>query len=266
VNAAPDNDGTRILSAAPAAFDARIIYGSDANQFAELRLPSSRQRSPLLLFIHGGYWRARYNLVHAGHLCAAFARAGVASLNLEYRRVGNAGGGWPGTFDDVAAAARYVSQNAASLLSRFGINASRFAVAGHSAGGALALWLAARDSTVKGAASLAGVNDLHRAWELHLSHDAVVELLGGTPQQVAEHYAEADPMQLAVKTRQLIIHGSDDAVVPADLSSGYVAAKSKAGEQVELISLSGAGHFDLVDPASAAWTRVQQALLSLIAA
>lgn len=215
------------------------------------------------MFVHGGYWRARYNLTHAGHLCAALARRGVATLNIEFRRVGDKGGGWPGTFDDIAAAARYVQQNARLLASQYQIDARNFAVGGHSAGGALALWLAARDSSIKSVASLAGVNDLQRAWELHLSNDAVVELLAGTPHQVAEHYAEADPMRLHIKARQVLIHGADDNIVPPDFSSGYAQAKSQRGEHAELIELHGAGHFDVIDPESPHWPKVQSSLLSL---
>src|SRR5947209_7521731 len=173
--ASADNDGARILSHAPPKADARIAYGSDPNQFGDLRLPSNKQSAPLLMFIHGGYWRARYDLTHAGHLCAALASAGVATWNLEYRRVGNAGGGWPGTFEDIAAAREYAKQNAKELASKFGVDASQFVVAGHSAGGALALWLAARDPSIKAVASLAGVNDRRREYELYLRHDADLE-------------------------------------------------------------------------------------------
>jgi acetyl esterase/lipase len=215
------------------------------------------------MFIHGGYWRARYDLTHAGHVCAALARAGIATLNLEYRRIGNPGGGWPGTFEDIAAARQYVVRSAKELATKFKIEVSKFAVAGHSAGGSLALWLAARDSSITRAASLAGVNDLQRAWELHLSNNAVVELLGGAPGQVAEHFAEADPMQLPVKARQALIHGSEDAIVPPDFSRQYAEAKAHQGEQVRLIEIRGAGHFDLIDPQSSHWPKVEQSLISL---
>lgn len=258
-----DNDGTRILSAAPPPPDARIAYGSAPQQFGELRIPKGKQAVPLLMFIHGGYWRARYDLTHAGHLCAAIAAAGIATWNIEYRRVGNPGGGWPGSFEDIAAAHDYALRNAKDFASRFHLDTSRFAVAGHSAGGALALWLAARDRGIRGVASLAGVVDLHRAWELHLSNDAVVELLGGTPQQVAEHYAEADPVRLTVRARQLLIHGSEDSVVPPDFSSRYRDEKFKRNEQVVLNLLPGAGHFDVVDPQSRYWPGVQAGLLRL---
>src|SRR5579863_7139096 len=102
-----------ILTSPPPAADARLAYGTDPNQFLDLRLPRNRSgKLPLVINIHGGFWRAKYNLDHAGHLCAALAAAGVATANLEYRRVGNAGGGWPGTFADIRAGYQFLTQNA----------------------------------------------------------------------------------------------------------------------------------------------------------
>src|SRR5664279_1560837 len=97
-----------ILDRVPPPPDKRVAYGADPNQFFEVRLPRSGQPSSGLLNIHGGFWRAKYDLKHAGHLCEAFRRNGIATFNLEYRRVGNAGGGWPGTFEDVRAAYRFI--------------------------------------------------------------------------------------------------------------------------------------------------------------
>src|SRR5215471_5507403 len=105
-----------ILSLAPPKADAQIAYGSDPNQFFDLRLPPAKERTgspnPVLINIHGGYWRAKYNLDHAGHLCAALTTKGLATANLEYRRVGNEGGAWPGTFADIRAAYQFLTQNA----------------------------------------------------------------------------------------------------------------------------------------------------------
>ena len=144
--------------------------------------------------IHGGYWRAKYDLQHAGHLCAALTAKGLATWNVEYRRVGNPGGGWPGTFEDLRSAYRYVSQ----LAQRYNLDLSKMVVSGHSAGGQLALCLAGHETTIKRVVSLAGVVDLQQAWELHLSDNAVVDFLGGEPSRVPEHYREADPMQLKI--------------------------------------------------------------------
>src|ERR1700722_12538065 len=183
-----------ILSLVPPKADARVVYGRDGNQFVDLRMPKTKGPHPLAICVHGGFWRAKYDLGYFGHLCAALTAAGVATFNVEYRRVGNAGGGWPGTFDDIRAAYRFVQQQAG----RFRVDLTRLVVMGHSVGGQLALCLAAHEESVRGVISLAGVLDLKKAYALHLSHDAVMEFLGGKPEAVPEHYREADPMELAL--------------------------------------------------------------------
>ncbi len=244
--------GDDILSLAAPRADARVAYGSDENQFVDLRLPKGGGPHALAVVIHGGYWRARYDLAYMGHLCASLAIDGVATANLEYRRVGNLGGGWPGTFADVRAAYQFLMQNAR----KYEFDVKRVIVMGHSAGGQLALCLAAHEAGVKAAISLAGVVDLQRAYELHLSNDAVVEFLGGTPEEVADHYREADPMRLAIGARQWLVHGAADDVVPPALSADYVRAKVKNREDARLVGIAGAGHFEVVDPQSGAWKDV----------
>src|SRR5438128_9955160 len=157
-----------ILSRKQPAYDLRLKYGTDENQFGDLRLPRSEGARPLLVNIHGGYWRAKYDLQHASHLCAALTASGIATFNLEYRRVGNKGGGWPGTFEDVTNGVRFIHQHARD----HGIDTRRTVVMGHSAGGQLALCLAHRVPTLRGVVSLAGVIDLQKAYDLHLSNDA----------------------------------------------------------------------------------------------
>lgn len=263
-----------ILSLAPPAADARIAYGSDPNQFLDLRLPGDGVRAeerkfessyPLVINIHGGYWRSKYNLDHAGHLCAALANKGVATANLEYRRVGNQGGNWPNTFADIRNAYQFLRQNA----DRHSLDVDRFLIMGHSAGGQLALCLAGHEQSVTRVVSLAGVVDLQRAYQLHLSNDAVVEFLRGTPDQVPDHYREADPMQLSIsQARQWLIHGSADDVVPPEFSRDYVTAKQKhtgkEREDARLIEIPAADHFDLIDPRTAAWKQVERIVLNLL--
>lgn len=135
---------------------------------------------------------------------------------------------------------------------------------GHSAGGQLAMCLAAHEPSVQHVLSLAGVVDLHQAWELHLSNDAVVEFLGGNPSDVREHYREADPMRLAVKARQWLIHGVEDDIVPSSFSKNYAEEKKRRGENVHYLEIAGAGHFDLIDPRSAAWPEVEDTVLQLL--
>ena len=252
--------GDDILSLAPPKADARVAYGRDENQFVDLRLPKKKGPHALGIVIHGGYWRARYDLEYAGHLCAALTAKGIATANLEYRRVGNAGGGWPGTFADIRAGYQFLTQNAR----KYQFDTRRIVAIGHSAGGQLGLCLAAHETGVKAAISLAGVVDLQRAYALHLSNDAVVEFLGGTPAEVADHYREADPMKLAIRARQWLMHGAADDVVPPAFSKDYVSAKQKMKEDARLVEISGAGHFEVVDPRSGAWRDVERVVMEAV--
>jgi acetyl esterase/lipase len=251
-----------ILTLTPPPADARVAYGADPNQFGDLRLPKGKTPFPLVINIHGGFWRAKYDLAHAGHLCAALTAIGLATWNIEYRRVGNPGGGWPGTFEDVRNAYRFLPQ----LAKRYSIDINKVVVMGHSVGGQLALCLAAHETSLKKVIPLAGVVDLQQAWNLHLSHDAVVEFLGGKPSDVPEHYREADPMQLSIghATTQWLIHGAADDVVPSYFSRNYAQQKQARGEDVHYTEVSTAGHYDLIDPHSQAWPKVQNTVLHLL--
>jgi acetyl esterase/lipase len=256
-----------ILNTTPPEADWRRAYGPDANQFVDIRVPYGNPPHPVVFFIHGGYWRAKYSLTYAGHLCEALKKAGIATWNVEYRRVGDPGGGWPGSFEDVRSAYRLLLQNLAPPKSRLPRpDLKKVCVAGHSAGGQLALCLAAHEKSVTSAVSLAGVLDLHRGWELHLSNDAVVAFLGGSPSQVPDHYREASPAEQGVHATQKLIHGTADDSVPYEISKSYAERKKKSGEQVELITLPDIGHFEIVDPGSAVWPKVQDILLSLLRA
>ena len=268
-------DDTSILELPPPAADARIAYGADGHQFGDLRLPKGAGPHPVAVNIHGGFWRARYDLAHAGHLCAALTKAGMATWNLEYRRVGDAGGGWPGSFEDVTQGFLFLEE----LARRFPLDLKRAVILGHSAGGQLALILAGHQQQgpqpagagilpgkgVRGAVSLAGVVDLRRAWELKLSNDAVGEFLGGSPDNLGEHYREASPIEVPMpKLRQRLLHGVADTIVPIELSRRYAARKLAAKEDVKLTELASAGHFDLIDPRSAAWKAVERTVKELL--
>lgn len=247
--------------------DRRVAYGTDPNQFLDLRWPPipPPEAVSLVINIHGGFWRARYDLTHAGHLCAALTNQGLATANLEYRRVGNQGGGWPGTFADIRKAYEFLVQHA----QEYKIDAGRVVIAGHSAGGQLALCLAARETQIRGVISLAGVVDLQRAHELHLSRDAVVEFLGGPPSEVPKAYDKADPMRFSVgSVPQILLHGSIDEEVPPDFSRAYVASKQKRTgaekENVRLVEITGAGHYDLIDPRTPACNEVVEIVARLV--
>jgi acetyl esterase/lipase len=250
-----------ILTLPPPAADARLTYGTDPNQFGDLRLPKSKSPFPVVMNIHGGYWRAKYDLAHAGHLCAALTARNLATWNVEYRRVGNPGGGWPATFEDIRTAYRFLPQ----IAQRYSLDPAKTLVLGHSAGGQLALCLAGHEPSLKNVVSLAGIVDLQQAWELHLSNNAVVEFLGGTPKDVPEHYREADPMQIKIpQATQWLIHGAADDVVPPPFSRNYTETKKKRGEDVHYLEISTAGHFELIDPHSTAWPKVESTVLHLL--
>jgi acetyl esterase/lipase len=251
--------------------DARIAYGDDPYQFGELRLPTGDGPHPVVVYVHGGYWRARYDLTHAGHACAALTARGLATWNLEYRRLGNVGGGWPGTFLDVAAGADFVRE----LATRYPLDLARVVVVGHSAGGQLACWLAARPrlpttsllytpnpQAVRAAVALAGVLDLARAWELRLSANVTEELLGGAPREVPERYASSSPLALLpLGVPQTLLHGTADDSVPYELSQRYAAEAKRLGDDVTLLTLPGTGHFEVIAPTSAEWPTVARAVL-----
>lgn len=114
------------------------------------------------------------------------------------------------------------------------------------------------------AVSLAGVVNLRRAWELHLSHDAAAEFLGGPPDRVPEHYHEASPAELDIHCKQLVIHGGQDDTVPVEMSRDYAKQKKAKGENIKFLELSNSGHYELIDPKSAVWPRIMDAIGQLV--
>jgi acetyl esterase/lipase len=251
-----------ILEIPPAAPGERLAFGDGEFQFGELRVPAGRGPHPVAIVIHGGYWRARYDLKHIGHLCEALGRDGFATWSLEYRRLGNPGGGWPGTFDDVKAGASHLVRIAKAKA----LDLNRTIALGHSAGGHLVLWLAKQKVvSLRGVVALAAVSDLRKAWELKLSNSVVEELLGGSPAKVPERYKSASPMEmLPLGTRQEIIHGDQDDIVPVTMSRAYGDAAVMAGDHATMLEVLGAGHFDLIDPRSEAWHAVKGRALALV--
>ncbi|MEO8127843.1 MAG: alpha/beta hydrolase [Bryobacteraceae bacterium] len=255
--------GRDILDLPAPAADARFAYGKDPNQFGELRLPKSAGPFPVLVSIHGGFWRASYGLDHMGHACAALAQSGIASWNFEYRRVGQPGGGYPGTQDDGLAALQYL----ATLAASHPLDLKRVAVFGFSAGGHLALWLASRPRPIalQGAVSLAGVADLRRAWEMRLGSGAVDDYIGGPPAQYPDRYRAASPIELLPgggKTR--LVHGTKDTTVPIEISERFAKGASAAGLDAKLLTLPGADHFPGMDPRDPEWKITEGAILEIL--
>src|SRR5579859_6305468 len=261
----------------------RLAYGPEHLQFGELYVPRGDGPHPVIPLIHGGYWRARYDMTLMHGLAQDLARRGYAAWNIEYRRVGDRGGAWPGTFLDVARAVDYIRV----LAPQYQLDAQRVVPVGHSAGGHLAFWLAARPhipahsplagSSVAeregeqatplplvGTVSLAGVLDLETAWRLHLSNDAVVELMGKKWTDAPDRYADASPAALLpLGVPQLLIHGTRDSNVPIEISRAYAVKAKALGDPVTYLELEGIDHFDVIDPHSTAWERTIEALMSI---
>jgi acetyl esterase/lipase len=240
----------------PRAADARLAYGTEPKQFGDLRLPAGDGPFPLAVFVHGGAWEAQYNLISAGHLCVELGGAGIATWNVEYRACGDVGGPWPGTGDDVARAVEFTGE----LIDRYPLDGERVVLAGHSAGGQLVLWAAKRARLP--VVALAAVSDLRESAERVGRDGAVARFLGGMPDDVPDRYAEASPRELLpVGVRQILVHGDADSGVPYAQSVSYV--KAAAGE-AELVTLEGAGHFELIDPQARDFPATLRAIRSLL--
>ncbi|MDX5422256.1 MAG: alpha/beta hydrolase [Hymenobacteraceae bacterium] len=265
------------LAALPlAAADHKISYGPDSLQFGELRLPQhGKSKYPVVVLVHGGCWLSQYNLQYMSHLGQALTQAGYATWNIEFRRVGDEGGAYPGTFLDVAKAADHVQE----LAKTYPLDLKRVIVMGHSAGGHLALWLASRHKLpkssplytpgplkIRGVVSLAGITDL-RAYSQNEGscNSAVSKLMGGMPAAHPDLYAAASPIeQLPLRVPTRLVQGALDPIVPVEQAQRFTEQAREKGDQAQLILLEQAGHFDLVAPQSAAWPAILRAVDSLL--
>jgi acetyl esterase/lipase len=237
-----------------------IAYGDDPSQIGELFLPESDGPTPVVVVLHGGFWRDRYDRHLMDEVCADLTARGLAAWNLEYRRLGS-GGGWPATFEDVATGIDHLGELDAPL------DLERVSAVGHSAGGHLALWAAGRHRLpagqpgaaprvpVRRTVSQAGVSDVAEASRLGLSDGAADQLLGAPAREVPELVALASPWELLpLGVPQLLIHGGEDDTVPARMSRDYASRAWALGDdRVALVVLPEQGHYEHVDPAQQAW-------------
>ena len=252
--------------------DHRVSYGPDPAQFGDLYFPQRPGPHPVVILLHGGCWQALHHLTMVGKLAAALRQAGLAVWNLEYRRLGN-GGGWPTTFQDVAMGADFLRV----LASQFALDLSRLVAVGHSAGGHLALWLAARhrltDTSplhvaggvrLHGVVSLAGIADLVAGVHWNICRGACHRLIGGLPDAVPQRYQDASPhalLPLGIPQWHLV--GAEDDLVPAAYVRQYVELATQHDE-VRFDLLPNAGHFEVIFPFTAAWPAVRHAVLTLV--
>jgi acetyl esterase/lipase len=249
----------------------QVAYGADPAQIGDLTVPLTGESRPVLVLIHGGYWKPGLDRTTMAPLGESLGHLGYAVWNIDYRTVGTDGGGWPGTFADVGLAIDHL----ATLPADKHLDLAHVITVGHSAGGHLALWAAARGRLdeppldarplvrIKGALSFAGVPDLVMAATApggglggDLRH-AVLDLLDGAPDAVPDRYAQASPRALLpLGVPQLLVHGSRDDRVPVEQAQVYSEAAAAAGDAVRLVEVPTGDHGDITRADRVAWPDV----------
>ena len=258
--------------------DERIVYGTEASHYGELRIPAGAGPHPLVILIHGGCFKAEYGTAqYLGAMADALKADGIATWNVEYRRLGEPGSGWPGTYLDIGRSVDHVR----AIAAEHRLDLNRVAVVGHSAGGHLAMWAAARHRLpktsdlyvanplgIRGVMDLAGPVDMtaNIAGYEGLCRDAVVtSLLGGAPAAVPERYVHASAIRLLpLGLAQVLVVGAYEEFVPLPLIDAYVKAATDAGDPVRRILIPGAGHFEIASPLAFTWPPIRAAIRSLV--
>lgn len=270
VNDATSEAQSELLPSGPI----RISYGSDPLQFGDLRLPGGHGRAPVAVIIHGGCWSNLIGYDFMNDMATALTNDGIATWNIEYRRTGDVGGGYPNTLTDVGQAVDKLRE----LAGRYRIDLNNVVTVGHSSGGQLGSWVAARrhfapNDPLRGtnplrlaaAVPLAGIFDLPAYVGVNACGDNLIPLMGGTPAQLPDLYAHASPIDLLpIGVRQTIIHGTADDIVPISQSEQFKAAACQAGDPVTLKEISGATHFDMISPTSPKWPEIEQYILAAV--
>jgi acetyl esterase/lipase len=258
--------------------DARIAYGKAPAQVVDLFLPKGRGLHPVVIMIHGGCYLAEYQgLPQMSGVAADLARRGYAVWNVDYRKLGEAGAGYPGTFLDVADAIDRIRAEAPT----YHLDTSRVVALGHSAGGHLALWAAARGKLpkssplwraeplpIRAVISLGGIGDLKSQSDVFAGAcgaEPIPKIIGKADR--AEPYADTSPGELLpLGVRVVMISGAFDHVMPPFTGRAFVQKLRKAGDSADVIAISDAGHFDVVIPTTAAWKLVVETLAREVAA
>lgn len=253
--------------------DARLAYGDDPLQIGELRLPEGPGPHPVAIVIHGGCWLSQYDMMHIRSLGEALTGEGIAAWIVEYRRVGNPGGGWPGTFEDVANGSDYLRE----LASKHPLDLDRVLAVGHSAGGHLALWLAARSRLsrdqllyeedpieIRGVLGLAPAPDLAFLHEQQVCGHVIEKLMGGSPEEFPERYEAGSSVELVpLDVPQRLVIGRHDSNW-APVGRRYFEAAKFQGADVRVIDAEESGHFEMIDPGSTTWPLVRNAANELL--
>jgi acetyl esterase/lipase len=251
----------------------RIAYGPDPLQFGDLRIPSGPGPHPIAVVIHGGCWVNLFGLALMDAMSDTLTAAGVATWNIEYRRIDDLGGGYPNTLRDVGLAVDTVRD----LAPLYNLDLGRVITVGHSSGGHLGFWVAARHRLrphhplrgkhplpLAAAIALAGIPNLAESLEINVCRGFAAVLMGGTPDEVPKRYTVASPSALVpLGLRQVLIHGTADEVVPVAMSEHYRETARLAGDpQVFLKKVQDAGHFDMIDPTLPHWPQVFERILA----
>lgn len=252
-----------------------VAYGDAPSQYGELRLPEGEGPFPVAVLIHGGCWQYQYGVDHIAPLAADLNEHGIATWAIEYRRLGETGGGWPGTFDDVVAGLARLE----SLAEERPIDTGRMALVGHSAGGHLALWLASRERIVtehrwrggvpdglQGVVGLAAITDLAEfAAGSGDCNAAVPMLLGDDNARYADRLAVASPDRLMPPAVPVhLVHGREDRIVPLSQTVVYVNNVNRSGGSARETLLEDAGHFDPIAPFTEAWAAARSVVLRML--
>jgi len=238
-------------------------YGDHLSQEGDLYIPIGQPKA-IVCFFHGGFWRAPYGRDQFDSVAIDFAQAGYIIWNIEYRRVGEVGGGWPGTFEDAILSVNYLSTLQKKYRWSDNLNV---VLAGHSAGGQLALWLTAHAEkkflqhtplTIHPdlCIGLAPVVNFEKAYQENLGGQAIYKLLGCTPKENPERYTCYDPLfAVHLNTPQIILHGEMDEDLPIAYSISYLRAAEARNTSIDLIELEKTGHMDFLEPQSLAVKR-----------
>jgi acetyl esterase/lipase len=256
----------------------RIPYGPEPSEFGELTLPQREGKLPVVVMLHGGCWLSLFGLGLMDGLVTDLQAHGIAVWNIEYRRLGEAGGGYPGTYLDIGRAVDALR----SIAKRYPLDLAKVVVVGHSAGGHLALWAAARarlpkDSPlamsqplpIASVVTLAGVDDLQAFREngpIWCGGPPTIDKMTGAEGRSGQNvYADTSPGDLLpIGVRQIVAFGELDIIVSASFGRAFATAAAASGDRVEMLDLPGAGHFDLIDPRSAGWQQVRQKIFMLL--
>lgn len=256
----------KMFSLAQPRYNKRFYYGIEKSQFGDLRLPKLKGSVPVVVGIHGGWWREKHGLETHSFLCDSLTKEGYASWNIEYRRIGEKGGGWPGSLVDVINSIRFLE----NIANEYSLDISRVIPIGFSAGAQLTMIVANHfqaSAPVKNATkihfpaviSLAGPLDLIKCHELNLSEGIIERFMGGAPQTIKKDYVYASPIEnIPKKIPQLLIHGTEDLSIPVEISEIYYQKAKEEGAPCKLEKLKGFDHFSLIEPQGRPWESIKR--------